>query len=242
MLSILPAFFLNKSPSFVRRLLPQDCLFCGASSGAAMICDDCRRTLPYHDKPVCPQCASSTPTGGVCGRCLATPPAFDGAIAAFEYRYPLAEVLRAFKYGGKLALGQFLADALAARTQSERWPDFLVPMPLHSARLVQRGFNQAAEIARFLALATGLRLSLSTLLKIRDTRPQVDLPWKERRANVRGAFECDAELPGARVVIVDDVMTTGASLHEAAKALKKRGAVEVAVWVVARALPDVVDG
>jgi len=171
-----------------------------------------------------------------------TPPAFDRATAAFEYRYPLAEVLRAFKYGGKLALGQFLADALALRTQSERWPDFLVPMPLYSARLAQRGFNQAAEIARFLALATGLRLSLSTLMKIIDTRPQVDLPWKERRANVRGAFECDSNLSGARVVIVDDVMTTGASLHEAAKALKKRGAAEVSVWVVARALPDVVDG
>ena len=225
----------------MRILLPQDCLLCGSAADEAMICGACAAAWPYHDQPACPQCALPTPAGSRCGRCLAEPPAFDRAVAAFAYRYPLAEVLHAFKYGGRLALSRLLADALLARVQAERWPELILPMPLDSIRLRQRGFNQAAEIAKPLAIATGLPLALTLLTKIRATAPQMGLPWKDRQANVRGAFACaGGELRGKRVAIIDDVMTTGATLNEAAKVLKKRGAAaEVAVWVVARTLSSI---
>jgi ComF family protein len=238
LLSILSIQFLNNRTDFVQQLLPQDCLLCGIPNGLAMICNGCLRALPHHDQPVCPQCALPTLDGTICGRCLTKPPAFERAVAAFDYRYPLAEVLHAFKYGGRLAFGRFLADALVKRVQHERWPELIVPMPLHPTRLAKRGFNQAAVIAHCLSSATGLPLSVSALVKIRDTEPQVGLPWKQRRANVRNAFACQVDLKDTRIVIVDDVMTTGASLNEAAKTIKKRGAAEVAVWVVARTLTD----
>lgn len=206
--------------------------------GDAVLCEACFAALPHHDFPSCLQCALPVAEGGRCGRCLANPPAFDRTRAAFEYRYPVAQLLHAFKYGNKLALGRFFAEVLLDALSQESWPDVIVPMPLHSARLKERGFNQAAEIARRLALATGTPLLLDDLRKIRDTKPQASLPWKERQANVKGAFACDINLHGQRVAIVDDVMTTGATLYEVAKTLKKRGAVKVDVWVVVRTLPD----
>lgn len=218
--------------------MPQDCLLCGIGTGEALICGDCLATLPHHDQPACPQCALPTTDGELCGRCLKKPPAFDRAVAAFDYRYPLAEVLHNFKYAGQLALGRFLADALLARVQDEHWPDFLLPMPLYSARLRERGFNQAVEIAKRVALATALPLSFALLAKVRDTAPQASLPWKDRQANVKGAFSCTEDIAGKRVALIDDVMTTGATLDEAAKVLKKSGAAEVAVWVVARTLSE----
>jgi len=219
-------------------LLPQDCLLCGVNAGGEMLCVPCLHALPYRDHLACPRCSLPTPTGGICGRCLTKPPPFDRAVAAFDYRYPVAELVHAFKYGSQLALGRFLSDKLVQRLQSESWPDLIVPMPLYPSRLAERGFNQAAELARWIADATGLSLSRSALIKTRDTLPQVGLPWRDREANVRGAFACDADLAGMRVAIIDDVMTTGASLGEAAKVIKQQGATEVAVWVVARTLSD----
>jgi ComF family protein len=203
-----------------------------------MLCADCFTALPHHRLAACPQCALPTLAGERCGRCLAHPPAFERTRAAFDYRYPLAELLHAFKYGNNLALGKFLAAALFATLREESWPDLILPMPLHAARLKERGFNQAAEIARRVALASGTTLALDDLRKIRDTKPQTSLPWKERQANVKGAFACEIGLHGQRVAVVDDVMTTGASVGEVAKLLKKCGAASVHVWVVARTLPD----
>jgi ComF family protein len=237
-LSILLERILNKRLNVRQYLMPHDCLLCGSASGQTLLCGACVRALPHHTQAACPRCALPTPDGEICGRCLAAAPAYDRTVAAFDYRYPLAEMLHAFKYGGQFAAGRFLAEALLARVQGERWPDVLFPMPLHPKRLQERGFNQAAEIARRLAIDTGLPISLDSLIKLRDTAPQASLPWKERQANVKGAFACIADVAGRRVVIVDDVMTTGTTLNEAAKALKKRGAAEVAVWVVARTLSE----
>lgn len=237
-LSILSRYFQNNSLKIGHYLMPHDCLLCGIATGEALICGDCFAALPHHDQPACPQCALPTPDGQLCGRCLNNSPAFDRAVAAFDYRYPLAEVLHNFKYAGQLALGRFLAETLLERVQHERWPDVLLPMPLHPARLRERGFNQAAEIAKRAALATALPLSFDLLAKVRDTAPQASLPWKDRQANMKGAFACTADITGKRIVLIDDVMTTGATLNEAAKALKKSGATDVAVWVVARTLPE----
>ncbi|MCA1978111.1 MAG: ComF family protein, partial [Thiobacillus sp.] len=130
-----------------------------------------------------------------------------------------------------------LADCLANAVAQAPRPDVLVPMPLHPARIRERGFNHAAEIARGVAHRLGCPLDLQACTRVRDTPPQMALKYEARRRNVRGAFACRAEVGGRHIALVDDVMTTGTSLDELATTLKRAGAREVSCWVVARALP-----
>ena len=112
----------------------------------------------------------------------------------------------------------------------------LIPMPLSAARLRERGFNQAHELARYVGRALGLPVLAHAVRKLTDTPPQAALPWKERARNVRAAFVCDANLTGMHVAVIDDVMTTGATLNELARKLKRAGALSVSGWVIARTL------
>lgn len=159
-------------------------------------------------------------------------------MAAVAYRFPADALIQACKYGGDLiaarALGELLADAVGG----EPAPDLIVPMPLHPNRLRERGFNQALEIARPVASRTGAPLSANACERVTDTPPQASLPWKEREKNIRGAFACAADLSGKRIALVDDVMTTGHTLNEAARILRRAGAARVECWVVARTLPN----
>jgi predicted amidophosphoribosyltransferase len=113
----------------------------------------------------------------------------------------------------------------------------IVPTPLAPRRLAERGYNQALEIARVVAAATGVKLLADACRKTVDTPPQATLPWKERARNVRRTFVCDAGFEGERVAVVDDVLTTGSTLNELARVLRKAGASSVRGWVIARALP-----
>jgi ComF family protein len=123
--------------------------------------------------------------------------------------------------------------------QTQR-PDVLIPMPLSDARLRERGFNQSQEIARHIAKHSGIALIADACRKTRETPPQAALPWKARAKNVRNAFVCDANFSGHHIGIVDDVMTTGATLNELAKKLKQRGAARVTGIIIARTLPDAI--
>ncbi len=152
-------------------------------------------------------------------------------MAALAYAFPADTLVHAFKFRGELALAPLLAATLVARLSSER-VDLVLPVPLSPQRLRARGYNQAAEIARRLNVAARLELSLCE--RARDTTAQSELPWAERRRNVRGAFRCTRPIAGATVAVVDDVMTTGATLDEIASVLKKAGAARVVNWVVAR--------
>jgi ComF family protein len=217
-------------------LLPQDCLLCAAASGDALLCAECRRDLPRLPAALCPVCAEASPGGTICGACLKTPPHFDATFAAFRYAFPIDKLVQALKYQRRLATADFLADAmLAAGTPAG---DLVVPLPLSAQRLRERGFNQAAELARPLARALKLPLELDGCTRSRDTAPQAMLPWKERRRNIRHAFECAIDLGGQSVIVVDDVMTTGATLDEFARTLKAHGAARVSNWVAARTLKD----
>lgn len=173
-----------------------------------------------------------TAQGATCGRCLRDPPAFDATHAAFAYAFPLDRIVQALKYRHRLALAGFLADALLPLVPSEN--AVLLPMPLHVRRLRERGFNQAVEVARPLARAAGLPLELGAVGRVLNTAPQASLPWKARRVNMLGAFRCDASFTGKTVIVVDDVMTTGATLDELARTLKRHGAARVENLVVAR--------
>ena len=192
--------------------------------------------LPALPTPRCPVCAAPTPHGDTCGACLKTPPAFDATIAVWRYGFPLDKLIQALKFQHRLALAGLFAGAM--RAEAPAHGDLILPMPLSSARLRQRGFNQAMEIARPLARALQLPLSIDDCRRTLDTAPQSSLPWKARRRNMRNAFECRTDLRDKTIVVIDDVMTTGATLDELARTLKRHGAVRVINWVVARALRD----
>lgn len=150
------------------------------------------------------------------------------------YAFPADALVQAMKYGHQLALAPTLAGLLAEAAATRERPDVLVPMPLHPLRLRERGFNQALELAKIIARQLGIPLLPRGAERTRATPPQVGLPWNERTANLRGAFSSSLDYAGKHVAIVDDVMTTGASLNELAKALRRQGASEVSAWVVAR--------
>ncbi|MDD2722143.1 MAG: ComF family protein [Gallionella sp.] len=222
----------------IRQLLPaQPCVLCGAMSHHALWCEACDAALPYHDMPHCPLCALPTPQGETCGHCLKKPPAFDRAVAAFSYRFPLDKLIQAMKYGEQLNLSSIFAEKLLQRMDTAHLPDCILPMPLHPAKLGRRGFNQSQLLAARLAKDLGIPLLTHACQRLRDTPSQSSLPWKARTSNVRGAFQCDTDLSGLHIALVDDVLTTGASLNALSLAARKRGAAEISVWVVARTLP-----
>lgn len=218
--------------------LPQRCALCACACGEACLCDACLDAIATRPQ-ACPRCALPSPAGVACGRCLVHPPAWDAAVAAGLYAFPLDRLVQRLKYGADLplasALGGQLADAVAGAGAPSR-VDAIVPMPLAAARQRQRGFNQAREIARAVARATGLPLE-GGLERSRHAVPQAALPWRERVRNVRGAFATSRSFTGRRIALVDDVMTSGATAAAAAAAIRRGGAARVEVWVVARTLP-----
>jgi ComF family protein len=219
-------------------VLGGSCFLCRGGvdrSGAlGLLCAACRADLPPGAAEQCPRCALASPAAQVCGACLANAPRYDRTIAALEYRFPADALLRALKFRGELALAPLLAQLLEARIGRLERADLLVPVPLAAARLRERGFNHALEIARPLAAALRVPLEPALCERIRDTAPQTDLPLEGRARNVRGAFRCARSLDGATVAVLDDVMTTGATLDEVAAALKRAGASQFVNWVVAR--------
>lgn len=216
-----------------QRLLPQDCLLCGAGPATGLLCKDCGRDLPRLEQ-ACPRCAEISPQGSICGSCLKQSPHYDSTTAPFRYAFPADKLVQALKYGHRLAVAGFLAEAMLAGDRPAG--DLLLPLPLSLPRLRERGFNQAGEIARALARATGLPMDLDGCSRSRDTLPQATLPWPQRRGNIRGAFECRLDLGGRTVIVVDDVMTSGATLNEFAGILKQCGAARVHNWIACRAI------
>jgi len=223
----------------MRPLVPQSCQLCGAGDTAGVLCAPCLADLPWLSRDACAVCALPLPSGTVCGACLDRPPRFHRVEAVFSYDFPVDALIHAYKYGRRLALARLLGDLLAQRIARDVDADVdaMVPMPLARGRLAERGFNQALEIARVIAARTGVALLPRACRKVTDTPAQAALPWKERARNVRRAFVCDADLEGRRIAVVDDVLTTGATLNELARVLRKAGAVEVRGWIVARTLP-----
>ncbi len=223
---ILSALF-NTCVRNVQAWAGEDCLLCGGKSGPELLCAACIAELPALPRS-CPRCALPSPAGALCGSCLNHPPHFDATLALWRYEFPCDGLVQALKYRARLALAGFFARSLASRTIPEA--DLIVPMPLHPRRLAERGFNQALEIARHL----GRPIAPRGVLRVKHTPPQTELPYEERAKNVRGAFLCKLDLSGASVAVLDDVMTTGATLNELARALKRAGAARVENLVIAR--------
>ena len=229
------SIILDRCTRFVHRCLASHCVLCGSASGTNL-CAPCAASLPLLDPRCCAVCATPLESGTTCGACLDRTPHFDRVIAAHPYAFPIDALVRDYKYAGNLSL----APLLAARIACAACPDVdaIIPMPLAASRLCERGFNQAHELARHVARALELPVLATACRKVTDTQPQAALPWNERARNVRGAFVCDADLTGKRVAVVDDVMTTGATLNELSRNLKRAGAAWVCGWVLARTLKD----
>ena len=207
------------------------CFLCRGKADA-ILCAPCNADLPRLGADLCPRCALASPGGALCGRCLTQPPAYDATRAVFAYAFPADALIQALKFHGELALAPLLGDFLAKCISNENI-GCVVPVPLSAERLRSRGYNQALEIARRVSVVTGTRLAPELCERNRDTATQMDLPLEERAKNVRGAFRCPGIVAGT-VAVLDDVMTTGATLDEMAATLKRAGAARVVNWVVAR--------
>ncbi|GAB2665845.1 ComF family protein [Arenimonas aestuarii] len=218
-------------------LLPWRCLVCtDPGAGGVDLCLACRHDLPWN-RSACARCGLPLPRPAArCGRCLGSPPIQASTRAVFRYSPPLDRLLLRLKFHGDLAAGRLLAALLAEDLAGAPRPAALVPIPLHRRRLRQRGYDQALELARPLAGVLALPLLADGLQRARATAPQSELDARARRRNVRGAFQVSPgiTLP-AHVALFDDVMTTGATLAEAARQLRRAGVARVDLWVAARA-------
>lgn len=207
------------------------------------LCSGCLNDLTWAPANSCLQCGLIS-DGNLCGSCISSPPDFNATHAVFIYAYPIDTMIQRYKYGTSLSLshafGQLLNEKIRLINNVDAI-DLIIPMPMHPTRLKERGFNQALEIAKvldsLLCKNKISKLDYKNAIRKTLTPPQASLPLKQRVKNIKGAFKINKDLTGKRIAIVDDVMTTGASLNELAKTLKQAGATHVECWVIARTLP-----
>jgi ComF family protein len=220
-------------------LWPTVCALCRARGQPGLdLCADCEADLPWNDT-ACPRCAAplAAAVESVCGACVRRPPFMHSVCSALRYAYPVDRLVQGLKYRGEASYGRVLGSLLARRVSAQALPppQALIPMPLSLQRYRARGFNQSYELASQLAKALNAPIRADLVVRRRDTLEQAGLGAAERRRNVRGAFTLRRTLDLRRVAIIDDVMTTGSTANELAKVLRRGGATNVAVWIVARA-------
>ena len=226
-----------------RLLLPERCSLCRQASPGP-VCADCRADLPWN-RCACPRCARpqhggpGNYSGHLCASCAETPPPFDAGWSAFRYQVPIDKAVQGLKYNAGFRsahwLGVEMAHALAQRPQP--LPQLLLPVPLHADRLRGRGYNQALELAKAMGWVLEVEVDTRSASRLRATADQIGKSAAERRRNVKGAFAVQAgRLDGKHIALVDDVMTTGSTLAELARACRKAGAGRIEVWTAARAV------
>lgn len=226
-------------------ILPPICHICHShisDAGRLHICQGCRDRLPLVSSPLCPLCGIPFAGAGGdhrCGACLTYPPHYDLAMSHFLYEGAIRDLIHSFKYNQQTQLRYPLAllvlEGLSG--SAAHAPHIIVPVPLHRSRLRQRGFNQAVLLGKVLSQQMSLPMLPDALVRTRPTEPQIKLSATERRLNVKGAFSVRRadSVAGKRVLLLDDVMTTGSTMDECARELKKAGAEAVFATAIARA-------
>ncbi len=220
------------------RWLPEPCAGCGETGTRSGLCAECRAALPWNSA-CCARCALPLPLpAALCGRCLKRPPPQAATHAPLRYAEPVDRLLTELKFGQRLAAGRCLSGLLLEGSDLAgvcAGLDIALPVPLHPRRLRERGYNQALELLRPIATALRLPLARDVLQRCRETTAQTGLDAAARRRNLRGAFAVDGDaVSGRRVLLMDDVVTTGTTVAEAARALLRAGAAEVRVLAAAR--------
>ena len=217
-------------------VLPARCLICRqpAQTGLAL-CSSCHAELPYNDIS-CTHCAQPLAAQGmVCGHCQQFPPHYNQAFSPLLYKDQARQLLLELKFQGKLRNARLLAKLFYEQLPANEQPEVLIPVPLHPKRLRERGYNQSLELARELAKLTAIPFDAQSARRNRYTERQADLPLKDKKGNVKNAFEIIGNLKTKHVAIIDDVMTSGHTVDEFARVLIKSGVEKVDVWVMARA-------
>lgn len=223
-----------------RIVLPASCLLCnGLGAGDRDLCQACAATLSRNHHCCCRCAAIFEPdvySPGLCGRCLSLTPAFDETHAPYIYDDKISHLIGRLKFNRQYAnarlLGILLAESLPTSVEH---PELIIPVPLHASRYYDRGFNQSLEIAKTVAKQLSIQLDYRSCKRHRATQQQSKLPAKQRRSNIKNAFSVVRPMQQQYVAIIDDVMSTGTTVNELAKALKKSGVQRVDVWVCARA-------
>ena len=216
------------------RLLPGICALCRSETGQALdLCAPCRADLALN-VGACRRCGRPTPRlDGECPACLVSPPPQTRTVAPFIYRPPMTRLIHGLKRGNGLLEARILAQLMAPAALADPPPEVIVPVPLAWRRRMVRGYNQAALLAAHLGRLVKVPVDYRSLKRTRHTPPQQSLDARQRRRNLRGAFEASAALAGRDVALVDDVLTTGATTEVAAQALLAAGASNVRVWTAA---------
>ncbi len=231
----------NWSQSIQRYIYPPLCLLCGGSGdGEIDICTSCRQELPHNHHP-CSCCAlplpPAAPVDSLCGKCLQKPPPFTNCTVPFIYQHPIDRLITGLKFSAKLQHGRMLATLLLEhihRSNQTKLPEVIIPVPLHHKRLQERGYNQALELARPISRQLNIPLDFSSCRRVLNTHSQSTLHERERRSNIRGAFKLSGKIAANHVALLDDVVTTGSTVTELAKTLRRAGVQRVDVWAVAR--------
>ncbi len=221
-------------------LFPCRCILCHKALNLSFgVCADCYQALP-HNKVCCVRCALPLPEdieeAVLCGRCIRQTPAFDYAHSLFRYEDDVINLVHQLKFGEKISYAQSIGEMLCSLIRNlDEKPDCLLPVPLHKSRLKMRGFNQSIEISRVLAKKLAIPIENKAVIRHRSTAAHAGLNARQRRVNIKGAFSVAYDMKYKHVLIVDDVMTTGATVNEMAKVLKKNGVSRIGVLSIARA-------
>lgn len=216
-------------------LLPPACTLCGSATTGALLCTPCTAGLPWNS-PACPGCALPAAQAVRCPACLHKPRAFDAAHAAFVLATPVQEGIHTLKYQARFQQAELLGATFASSISrcSEPLPTLIVPVPLHWRRQWSRGYNQSLELARVIGGRLGIAVEAKAAMRQRATPDQIGQTAAQRRQNLKGAFRATARVSGQHIALLDDVMTTGATLEELARVCKAAGAARVDAWAIAR--------
>jgi ComF family protein len=234
--------------SLLRSLFPAVCIICGRTvlhdaAHHSAICGRCDRSLP-HNTSCCQRCALPLPGIGLapakrlCGQCIRQLPEFDYLLSVFRYEGEIVRKVRQFKFAQRINYARTLGQCMLRYVEQNRQPaagiDAIVPVPLHTKRIWRRGFNQSAELAREIAGGLSVAIRHDLVERHQHTASQTSLDLKQRKRNLRGAFRVIGDVRGLHILVVDDVVTTGSTVNELAKVLKKAGADSVGVISLAR--------
>ena len=221
----------------MKPLWPTHCLLCCEITPNAALCEGCLNELPWL-MDNCYQCGlpfekPAFPTTR-CGACVTQPPPFEKTIALFQYQSPITHFISQLKFNHRLLYAHLLGTLLSKKIDTS--PDCIIPIPLHYKRLRQRGFNQSVEIARPIAKKRNIPINIDAFVRCKNTQPQATLPARDRAFNIKKAFKQQKPFTAKHVAIIDDVMTTGNTITEFSKLLKRSGVAHIEAWCCARAI------